>query len=807
MDTFLTDIRYGLRTLLRNRGVTFAAVLCLALGIGVNTTVFTVVYGILLRPLPFEGGERVITLWGENQSQHQQGVGLTFDDLQAYRASGAFEVLGGYSGRNFALTDGEQSERVEGSSVTPNLFGILGARPVLGRTFVAGDAAAAGFEQTVILSDILWKRRFAGDPGIVGRAIRVNDRALTVIGVMPPGFQFPARDEIWLPLGRPAGESANVARYILAVGRLPEGTTVQEAQQKIDPLSTQMALAAAATHDGWSARIIPYRDSVVDSGGQLMLWMSLGAVAFVLLIACANVANLLLARSADRQREMAVRLAMGASRARVLRQLLTESVMLSLTGAALGAVIAVWWTDHTIKTIPEQMAYWIRFDFDGHVLLFTFGIAIATGILFGLLPALQATTGDLHVELKEGTRTTGETAPRARLRSALVVSEIALSLVLLVGAALMMQSFLRVQRASLGFDSSNMMSLRFTMPGDRFDDERARAQAITRLAAAVRAVPGVKGAGITTSIPADDGGIQIHALAATRTATPQQMREAPNVSMIGVGDGWFDALGLALDAGRDFSTREVGDSAAHVAILGRTIARELFPKGAVGQRILLGDSATSFAVIGVVADLQYEEFMETTDVSRLQVYVPYAQTPWRTMAMLVPVSRKSGEMTQAIVGALHDVDPLVAPFEVQTMDARRDYTQWPSRVFGGMFASFGVIALVLALTGIYGVMAYTVSRQKREIGIRIAVGAAPIDIMRKVMTHAGRLSALGIIIGGVASVFITRLLAGMLFGVDPNDLRTFVAVPALLAVTALLASYIPARRASRVDPMEALRSE
>ena len=800
METLFHDIRFGWRALLRNRGFAFAAVLCLALGIGVNTTVFTVVYSVLLRPLPFADGDRLVTLWGTRNEE--QGEGLLFSDIAAYRATGAFSALGAYSGRSFTLTDGETSQRVGGSSITPNIFQIVGVKPQLGRDFVAGDAARAGFEQVVLLSDALWRRSYGGDPAIIGRSVRINDRALTVVGVMPAGFSFPENDEIWLPMGEPENVTA---RFVWGLGRLADGVSVEEAQSRMDPISSQLAQRDDG-HRDFSAEVLTYRNSMVDTAGRTLLWVSFGAVVFVLLIACANVANLLLARGTDRHREVAVRMALGASRARVLRQLLTESILLSLLGGVLGTFIAIWWTDRTVRTIPEQMAYWIRLEVDGGILLFTLGIAVLTGIVFGLLPALQATGENMYVELKEGARS-GDSGARTRLRGTLVVAEVALSLVLLVGAALMMQSFLRMQKADAGFDTRPLLSLRVNMAGDRYDEETARARTVQEIRTKLRALPGATGAAVITAIPIDDGGASYPV---TTPAAGLPMRDAPDASVIGVTAGAFEAMGLKLDEGRDFRTDEVTDSARHVAIIGRALARSLFPGGnAVGSQILLGDSAVAYSVIGVAPDVQYEEFLENTEESRLQIYVPYAQMAWRQFALLVRAAdeESAAAASQIVQQTLHAIDPLVAPFDIQTMEARRDYTQWPSRVFGGLFASFGVIALVLALTGIYGVMAYTVSRRRREIGVRMALGAAPLDIMRDVLRRASILAATGIVIGAAGAFAVTRLLSDMLYQVDPTDLRTFVAVPALLAATVLLASYIPARRAAKVDPMEALRMD
>jgi putative ABC transport system permease protein len=805
LDTLLQDIRYAARSLWRARAVTVTAVVCLAVGIGTNTAVFSVVHGILFRALPFTDADRIVSVLGTNPERGFTDGGLTWADLAELRATGAFAQVEALSGRNFTLTGGEEPERVQGSAVTPGLFAMLGVQPRIGRQFKAEEAGPAGFEQAVLLSDGLWRRRFGADEAIVGRPVHINGRELIVAGVMPPRFRFPETDELWVPLGsRDATDRA--ARYLFTVARLARDVDMSTAHTRAASLATRLRTEHPRSHAGWSFSVRPFRDTFVDAPAQRLLFMTLGAVAFVLLIACANVANLLLARAADRSREVSVRAALGASRGRVVRLLLTESVVLALASGALGVLLAIWWVDAVLRVIPEELAYWIRITVDAPVLIYTLIIALTTGVLFGTLPALQASRVDLHSALKEGSRSAGAGRGRMRLRAVLVTGEVALSVVLLVGAALMIQSFLRLQQADPGFDPARILSLRINASGDQYDSVPARAALYERAIAELTALPGVAGAAATISIPADDGGPSIPLRAA---GDDRAADRALVVTTLSSTASFFAVLGVPLTAGRAFTTAEAMDTAARVAIVGRALAQRLWPgQQAIGRRILLGDSAReALTVVGVVPDLQYEEFGEEDERARLQVHLPYARRPYRQMALLVRAHTDPATLKQDVRSALQRADPTLATFDVLTMNERRRYTTWPQRLFGQMFGNFGAIAVLLALVGVYGVMAYTVAQRRREIGIRLALGARPADVLRDVIGRALRLAALGALIGTAAALAVVQLLSGLLYGVSLTDPLTFVLVPTLLLTAALLAGAVPARRAARIDPLEALRAE
>jgi putative ABC transport system permease protein len=801
MDQLLQDLRYSVRTLMRNRVFTTIAVLCLALGIGVNTAIFSVVRGMLFRPLPFDPDGRLTTVWATNERRGIEDSGVSFADLQDIRSSGVFDRIEGLTGRSFTLTAADQPERVEGAAITPGLFDMIGARPQQGRLFRLEEAAPAGFEQVVLISDGLWKRSFGADPEIVGRAIHINARQLVVVGVMPPEFKFPETNEIWVPLG--AADATNrQSRSIWAFGRLKSEGTLSAAAAQLAAIAAGWKKTFPQTHRDWSLRALSYRDSVVDPNAQKLMFIMMGAVAFVLMIACANVANLLLARASDREREIALRAALGASRARVLRQLLTESVLLALVGGVAGILISVWWVDAMMSTIPEELPYWLHFSVDGSVLVYTIAISIATGLLFGLMPALQAARGDLQTNLREGSR--GQTRAQNRLRNTLVVGEIALSMILLVGAGLMVQSFLKLQAASPGFDTERLLTFRLTLAGDQYDPLVAKANYFQNAAERIAALPGVQAAAVTSSIPADDGGAPVPVVAA---GDARATEDAITVTEVADGRGLYGVLGLQLRAGRDFTPQELTDTAARVVILGQRLATRLFPgQDALNRQVRIGEHHL-FTVIGIAPDLQYEEFGEETLQDSLQMHVAYAHWGTRGMAFMVRTTGDPNAMQSRIREELRAIDPALAPWDMQTMEQRRLYTTWPQRLFGKSFGTFGATALVLALAGVYGVIAYSVARRRREIGVRIALGARPADVLQLVVGRAALLAGLGVAIGLAGAIAVSGLLRGLIWGVSTVDPLTFIVTPIVLTVAALLASYIPARRATKLDPIVALRSE
>ena len=802
MDVLFQDIRYGWRTMMRSRGFAVIAALCLALGIGVNTAIFSIVRGLLFRSLPFAPGDRLTVVYATN-AQHGTDEGeLAFGDLQDLRSAGVFTQVEAMTGRSVTLTEGDIAERLESNSVTPGLFAMLGVQPQLGRLFRAEEGATIGQEQVVLLSDNVWRGDFGSDPNILNRSIHVNGRELKVVGVMPKDFNFPERSRLWLPLGS-ANPVDRQHRFLQPLGVLRPGVTMKAANDRIASTAERWTREFDG-YRGWSARALSYRDSLVDANAQKLMYIMLGAVAFVLLIACANVANLLLARASDREREIALRSALGASRGRVVRQLLTESVLLALAGGAAGLLVSSWWVDAMTHAIPEELPFWAKFTIDRGVLLYTLLLVLGTGVLFGLLPALQATRADLQSMLREDARTVSQSRAQNRWRSALVVGEIALAVILVAGAALLMQSFLRLQAASPGFATDHLLSFRITIAGDRYDPLAAKAHYFQNAAERLALLPGVQGAAFTSAIPADDGGPHVSVRA---EGDARSTDEALTATQIADGAGLWAALGLHLSAGRDFNAQELADTAARVAIVGEYLARKLWPNAdPIGRRLLVGDQEY-FTVIGVAPYLQYEEFGEETAQDSLQFHVPFAQWGTRGMAFLLRTNGDPDSWIAPMRKELRAIDATLAPWDIQSTDTRRRFTTWPQRIFGKIFGTFGGTALLLALAGVYGVMAHSVARRRRELGVRIALGARSADVLRLVIGRALGLTALGVLIGVVGAFAVTRLLTGIIFSVSVTDPATFVLTPVLLTAAALLASYIPARRATRVDPIAALRAE
>ncbi|MBV9772849.1 MAG: ABC transporter permease [Gemmatimonadetes bacterium] len=805
MDTLLQDLRYAVRALLRSRSFTALAVLCLALGIGTNTAVFSVVNTLLLRPLPIRDPDRVLMLYTRQDRQGIDDASFSVADLLDVRAQSTTlaDVAGMYEGGfNLAGGDGEP-ERVKGMGISANLFPLIGVSPARGRNFLPREDRPGG-ELVVILSDALW-RRMGARPGLVGSTVLVSGKPRVVVGVMPPRFNFPTTAELWVPMQTDPTE-ARSERYVWTIARLKPGATLDGARAELAGLARRLEAANPGTNAGWSFGAKLWREEFVENGLKLTLYLMMGAVGFVLLIACANVANLLLARSVGRQREIAIRAAVGAARGRIVRQLLTESVLVALAGGALGVLIAVWWIAWVTSRIPERMAYWITFDVDWRVLAYTLTLSVATGVVFGLLPALRASRPDLTGALREGTRGAGSGGARNRVRGTLVAGEIALSLILLVGATLMIRSFLAAVGTDMGFDTRPLLALRTSLTGERYDRVEARAAAFRQLAGRIAALPGARGAAWTTALPGDDGGTGL-------TLVAEGQPRAPGEEIAGRGIGitpeFFSTVGKPLLAGRTFSDREAADSASRVAIVNHALAEQLWPgRDPVGRRIQLTiGPAQWYTVVGVAPDLQYEEVGEVSAQSRRQVYVPYAVYGWHLMVLMVRSAGDPGALAPAVRREIRGADPTLPVFDLRTMDEYRAYTTWDKRLFGELFGTFALLAILLAAVGVYGVMAYVVSQRTHEIGIRMALGAERGDVLRLVVGRGLAVAAAGVGVGLLGAFGASRAMRSILYGVTPDDPATFLGVPLFLLGIALLASYLPARRAARVDPMVALRSE
>jgi putative ABC transport system permease protein len=809
MDTLLQDVRYAVRTLRKSPGFTLLAVLCLALGIGVNATLFSVVDAAILRPFPFHEPDRLVMI---KEARPKSGIERTdpswrfIGEVRTQAAS--FEQLGAFDWRSLTLADGDEPIRLQSSAVTTNLFPMLGIAPVLGRSFSADDARA-GAPGVLLISHAVWQGRYAGDPRIVGRVIRVNDVPRTVVGVMPERFAFPVRQDLWIPL-EPlyAGtDTSFMDRGVQVMARLAPGVTLEAASAEVATIGRRLAAVHGLAFDGWRAHAESLQEELVSTETRVIILTMMGAVTFVLLIACANVANLMLARATSRHREVAVRTALGAGRWRIVRQLLTESVLVSLLGGALGVFIAMWGLDLLDAAIPPQdsLPYYIHWTVNRTTLAYTLAVAVGTGLLFGLAPALQSVKGNLQEGLKEGTRGAGTS--RNRLRSALVVAEVSLSLVLLVGASLFVRSFMNLERTSAGFDTAPLMSMRFYMPPQRYPTDSARAARTEDIVRRIEAVPAVEAAFASNLVPLEDGGDEEEVVVESR---PETHTDPKRIFYAGVTPHFLRTLDVPVVRGRDL-TEDEARSGARVALVDERLATRLFGSDdPIGQRFRFARDTTGgswFTIVGVVRQFSYEQLDERDHV-RPAAYVPFAHMAWSNTGLVVRV--RGGDpagVTRAVRTAVHAADPALPVFEELPMEQVRRVSFWQYGLFSGMFGIFGGIALLLAAIGVYGVISYGVAQRTHEIGVRVALGAERRDVLRMVVGQGVRLAAIGIVVGVAGAAAVTRVITSYLVEVSPTDPLSFAAVSVFLTAVAVIASLVPARRASGVDPINALRAE
>jgi len=801
VDSVIQDLRYAIRTLLKSPGFTLVAVLTLALGIGANTAIFSVVDAVLLRPLPYPASDRLVAIWGSFGADRERVTAYT--DVMDFRAQNtSFEAIGVERGESVNLTGRETPERLNGEFVTADVFGVLGAKAAQGRTFTAEETTPGTGREVAVLSYDAWKTRFGADPGILGRPLLLNARPHVVIGVMPPGFTSPfGPTDVWLPITSiPSPETFDRGvQNVWAIGRLRAGTTLARARNDLGTIARRLAAQYPASNAGWGVTLIPLREQVAGDVGPALLIL-LAAVGLVLLIACANVANLQLARGAARRHEITVRASLGAGRARLVRQLLTESLLVSAAGGAAGLLLAAWATGALVRAVPGGVPSFEPVRMDGAVLLFTAGAAVAAALLFGLAPALAVS----HADLGDGLRVRAPEGRRgsAGLRSGLVVAELALCMVLMASAGLLLRSVGRMRRVDPGFDPANLLTFEFRLPRAKYPDAAAMAAFFERVVPQLRAVPGVVGAALVGSTPFTGNWDDV-AYAVADRPEPEAGR-APKALRDAVSDGYFGTMRIPLVAGRDFDARDRA-GALPVAIVSRELARREWPgASALGKRLRpVGDSAWS-TVVGVVADSRQRTLGEDL---RPRLYVPVLQSP---EAFSNVVARTTGDplaLAPSVRAALWSVDPDQPVWEVTSMDRLLARSMRQERFTTLLTGLFAALALLLAAVGVYGVMAYTVSQRTREVGIRLAVGAAPRQVVALVFGRGLKVTAVATALGLAGALAATRLLRSQLFGVAPGDPVTFVAAAAVLALVALLACWLPARRAAKVDPVVALRTE
>jgi putative ABC transport system permease protein len=811
MQTLLQDLRYGLRMLRTSPGFTAVAIVALALGIGANTAIFSVVNAALIRPLPYQDSDRLVVIWEHNRPRNRPRNVISPANFLDWRDQSTLcSQMAAFIDIRLNLTGLDAPEELPAQVATVNLFSLLGASAALGRTF-APNEGIDGQNNVVILSHGLWQRRFGGDPQVIGRTVKLNNNDLTIIGVMPAGFRLFIKHlsltgkaaEAWVPAAW--GDSARVrsGRAWQALARLKPGVSFEQAQAEMNTIASRLEEQYPDFNKGWGVNVVPLREQFTGEISTALLVL-MGAVGFVLLIACANVANLLLARAATRQKEIAIRTALGAGRGRVIRQLLTESLILASLGGACGLLLAVWGADALLALSPPHLLPLDSVRLDLRVLSFTFGVSLATGVLFGLIPALAASRLNLNDTLKEGGRETASGAHHARARHLFVVAEMALSLVLLIGAGLMIRSVLRLQAVNPGFDAESMLTVRLLLPGAKYREDHQRTAFFKQLLERVRALPGVQAASAVDASPFGTLGSATSFIIAGRpTPAAGQM---PTTDVRVVDPEFFRVLGIALKAGRTFTEREATE-VTHVVVINETMARQYFAdQNPIGQRITIRmtDEPVPSEIIGVVGDAKYVGL----DVEpRAMAYWPHPELARNAMTLVVRAERNPLSLAPAVKREVQSMDKDQPISDVQTIEQMLANSMARARFTTLLLGLFAAVAMMLAAVGIYGVMSYAVTQRTHEIGIRLALGARSSDVMRLVVGQGMKLAAAGVVIGLGASLGLTRLLAGLLFGVSATDPVTFGVITVLLVGVALVACYVPARRAMKVDPMVALRYE
>ncbi len=808
----MNELRFALRQLRKSPAFTFIAILTLALGIGANTAIFSVVNAVILRPLPYKAPEQLVWIWETSPKNEIEEEPLSFPNFNDFRQQAqSFEAVGAFTGAAPILSgaDGEP-ERLTGAAVVGDFFSVLGVEPVLGRKFVP-EENEDGKNRVAILSHAFWQRRFGGDPGLVGQQIQLNGNQYTVVGVMPPTFQDPVAAarrpvELWMPLAvTERMRSARRSDFLSVIARLKHGGTVEQARAELKGIASRLEQQYPDTNTNWSVIVEPLHETLTGNVRPALLIL-LGAVAFLLLIACANVANLLLARASARQREIAVRSALGASRARIIRQLLTENMLLSLAGGVAGLFIAWWGTRALLALSPGNIPRLSSVGLDPQVLLFTLLVSLVTGVLFGLAPALIVSKLNLNQTLKEGGRSSAEGAGGRRLRNGLAVAEIALSLILLVGAGLLIRSFLRLQEVNPGFNPDNLLAAELSLPSAKYAENQQVVNFYDQLLARVAEQPGVRSAALTTSLPLTGGGDILAFYVEGRPVA--RTDRTPDAEARVVNPDYFRTMEIPLRRGRVLTDQDAPD-APDAVVINEALARKYFAEeDPVGKRITFGDPQAAnvewFNIVGVVGDVRQSTLQAEPYP---QVYSAYRQTPRRALTIVLRTAGEPTAMANTLRQQVWSLDRQQPLHNVRTVEQVLAQSIARPRFNTLLITILAGVALVLAAVGIYGVISYSVTQRTHEIGVRMALGASSSNVLRLVVGQGMLLAGMGLAVGVLGAFAVTRIMGTLLYGVSANDPITYIVLVSLLGIIALVASYIPARRAMRVDPVVALRNE
>jgi putative ABC transport system permease protein len=808
MGSVLQDLRHACRMLLRSPLLTGAAVLTLALGIAGTTVIFGAVNAMLLRPLPFPDGERIVVVSETVRRESVERRPASYPDFEDWRTRNrVFEEMAILDSPELTLGPGGEPERVSAEAVSASYFSILGTRAALGRTFLAEEDRLPG-TRVAVLSHGLWQRRFGADPAVLGRSVRLDQHDYTVVGVLPEGSGRLYSDdaELWVPFSAVFDEDYKQRGYrsFTVLAKLKPGVGIEAAQSEMDTIARDLETAFSDSNKDRGVQLVPLREELFGDLRRPLLVL-FGAVGFVLLIACANVANLQLARAAARSREVAIRAALGAGRWRLVRQFLTEGVVLGLAGGAIGVLLATWATDALRRLSPIDLPPFVRLGVDLTALGFALAASVATGLLFGLAPALGGARPDLHDALKEGSRGSSGGSGRQRARSVLVVAEVGLALMLLIGAGLLIQTFLKLQRFDPGFRPEGVVTVSLNLPDPPYGDAQILAFD-QRLLERTAALPSVTGVALASDVPLEgDSSARMVALE-TKGGTPAD--ELVRVYTHRVSPGFFAAIGTPLVQGRDFTAqdRDPGPGSG-VIIVSQAMARKYWPDGdAIGRRIKGKGGDDWFTIVGVAGDVKYRQLIHEVNADP-DVYYDLFQIPGHTARLVVRSSGAAEPLVGALRGLVHERDANVPLYRVHTLAELLTARNAPMRFNALLVGIFSGVALVLSIIGIYGVVAYSVHLRMHEIGIRIAIGAGPLDVIRMVLGQGLRMTVLGVALGLGGALWMTRILESLLYGVTSTDPATFLGVPLLLLGVACAASYLPARKATRIDPTLALRSE